>query len=48
MEMERIIGMLFSGFMCKIYAVGFAIWMACEAGSFFYHAMQSVSKGFGG
>jgi hypothetical protein len=45
--MERITGMLFSGFMCKVYAAGFAIWMAYEAASYFTSVMGSVSKGFG-
>lgn len=48
MDMERIIGSLFSGFMCKLYAAGFAVWMAYEAGSFIIDAFGAVSKGFGG
>jgi hypothetical protein len=48
MDMERIIGSLFSGFMCKLYAAGFAVWIAYEAGSYFFDVMAKVSKGFGG
>ena len=47
MDMERIIGSLFSGFMCKLYATGFAVWMAYEAGSFMFDAFGAVAKGFG-
>lgn len=46
MEWERIIGQLFSGFMCKLYAVAFAVWMAYEAGSFIVHAFGNIAKGF--
>lgn len=46
MEWERIIGQLFSGFMCKLYAVAFAVWMAYEAGSFIYATFTNVAKGF--
>jgi hypothetical protein len=46
--MERITGALFSGFMCRLYAAGFAVWMAYEAGSFAFRAFGSISKGFGG
>lgn len=46
MEIERIIGSLFSGFMCKVYAAGFAVWIAYEAGSFIIDAFGAVSKGF--
>lgn len=47
MEWERIIGGLFSGFMCKLYAAAFAVWMAYEAGSFLLHVSQQITKGFG-
>lgn len=47
MEMERIVGLLFSGFMCKVYAGATAIWMAVEAGSFVFRAFGLVNKGFG-
>lgn len=48
MEWERIIGQLFSGFMCKLYASAFAVWMAYEAGSFLFRSMAAVSKGLTG
>lgn len=48
MEMERIIGALFSGFMCRVYAAGTAIWVASEAASYITRTMGEVSKGFGG
>jgi hypothetical protein len=46
--MERIIGQLFSGFMCKLYAAGGALWIASEAIGFMRHAFGAVSAGFGG
>lgn len=46
MEIERIVGALFSGFMCKAYAAAFAVWMAYEAGSFVFRAFGAISKGF--
>jgi hypothetical protein len=30
MDMNRIAGLLFSGFACKGYAIGLAIWIAYE------------------
>lgn len=45
--MNRIIGALFSGFACKVYAAGFAIWMAWEAATFIGHVAHSINKGFG-
>lgn len=46
MDMQRIIGQLFSGFMCKLYAVAFAVWIAAEAGSFIYATFTNIAKGF--
>lgn len=46
MEMERIVGALFSGFMCKLYAATFAIWLAYETGSFLVRTFATLSKGF--
>ncbi|QJD54538.1 hypothetical protein [Sphingomonas phage Kharn] len=47
MEWERIIGQLFSGFMCKLYACAFAVWMAVEAGSFIFRTFNAMAQGFG-
>ncbi len=34
----RLLGMLFSGFTCKLYAVGLALWVSYEAAQFLQHA----------
>lgn len=43
MSMNRIIGSLFSGFMCKAYAAGFAVWIACEAFAALSHALNAAA-----
>lgn len=48
MDMNRITGALFSGFMCKLYAAALAVYMGVEAVSYVRHAFGMVSKGFGG
>lgn len=48
MEMERIAGALFSGFMCKLYAASLGIWMAYAAGCYINHAFTAVRIGLGG
>lgn len=48
MDMNRITGMLFSSFMCKVYAAALGIYMAGQAASYVRHAFGMVSKGFGG
>lgn len=47
MSFERIAGLLFSGFMVKLYAAGIAIYFAIEAATYVRHAFAAVSKGFG-
>lgn len=44
---ERIVGTVFSGFMCKLYAAGFAVWIASEAVSYFTSAMRAVTAAMG-
>lgn len=47
MSFERIAGLLFSGFMCKIYAAGLGVWAACEAGHVIATTFGAINKGFG-
>lgn len=44
--MERIIGQLFTGFMCRVYAAGFALWMVYEAGGFLLRSFGSIAASF--
>lgn len=46
--MERITGILFSGFACRLYAAGLALWIGIEAASALLDAMAAVSAGFEG
>ncbi len=45
MSFERIFGLLFTGFACKIYAAGLAVWMAYQAATFIKHAFAAVGTG---
>ncbi len=42
MSFERIAGLLFSGFMVKIYSAGLAVWMAYQAATFIAKAFAQV------
>jgi hypothetical protein len=43
-SMERIVGALFSGFMCRVYALGFAVWIAIESIETFWHVMHVAAN----
>jgi len=47
MEWERIFGLLFSGFMVKLYAAVMAVWLASEAATFIIEAFEPISKTLG-
>lgn len=40
MPFARILGLVFSGFACKAYAIGLALWIASEV----YAILSSVSE----
>lgn len=44
--MERVVGLLFSGFACRAYAVGAAVWIASEAAGFISSAFGAIGAGF--
>lgn len=41
---ERIVGLLFSGFMCKAYAIGFAAWIAIESARTLLAPLASIGR----
>lgn len=41
--MERITGLVFSGFMCRLYGVAMAAWIGYEAAVFISGAFGSVA-----
>jgi hypothetical protein len=43
MDMERIIGSLISGFACKLYAAGLAVWISCEV----FHVLAGMASKVG-
>lgn len=42
MEWNRIFGLLFSGFMMKLYAAAMGVWMAYEVGNFLFATMAPI------
>lgn len=44
MTMSRIIGLVFSGFACRIMGGAFAVWLASSAVSAFVDASQRITS----
>lgn len=44
--MERIVGLVFSGFAVKIYAIGLALWMVSEVASIVIRTFGVASNAF--